>query len=95
MPDANYYPTPPPGTTIRQWVYNELKRVQTAFQVLSVQTNATTTELADAAATINAMGKHTGRQVYNTTTGLPLWASGPGTADTWDDATGTTQHTPA
>jgi hypothetical protein len=92
----SYFPIRPPvDSRNAAWAYDELKRIQVALQTAGLSINATTTELADAGATVNTHGKTTGRQVYNTTTGLPLWASGPATTDTWDDATGTTQHTPS
>lgn len=43
---------------------------------------------------INTTGKYTGKLVWNTTTGLPLWADGPAAADTWSLATGVATHSP-
>jgi hypothetical protein len=56
---------------------------------------ATTSNLTSDTAAINTINKFTGKQVWNTTTGRPVWADGPLATDTWSDATGTTAHTPA
>lgn len=48
---------------------------------------ATTVDLADATAGINTVDKYIGKPAYDETTGLPVWASGPLPADTWDGAT--------
>lgn len=55
----------------------------------------TTTNIASAAHAINAAGKYQGKQIFNVTTGKPLWASGPVATDPWKDATATTAHTPS
>ena len=86
---------PQDAARLGSWVYEELRRLTYSLQSLPVPAEVTTSELTDATAPINVMGKYAGRPVYNTTTGLPLWASGAATTDTWDDAAGTTQHTPA
>lgn len=56
---------------------------------------ATTAQLIDAASDINGEGKQEGKQVFNTTTNKPVYATGPATTDTWVDATGATAHTPS
>ena len=55
---------------------------------------STTTALEAVANAINTTGKYTGKMVWNTTTGLPLWADGPAAADTWSLATGVATHSP-
>lgn len=54
----------------------------------------TTTNLADVAATINTTDKFTGKAVYNTTTGIVVYADGPDADDKWAEADGTDEHTP-
>lgn len=57
---------------------------------------ATTTELADVTDAINTGAeKVAGYMVFNTTTNAPVWAEGATDADVWNDATGTTAHSPA
>jgi hypothetical protein len=55
----------------------------------------TTAQLADAADPINTQDKHVGRCVFNSTTGVPVWADGAGPTDTWSGADGTADHTPS
>jgi len=55
---------------------------------------ATTTELAAIGNAINILGKYTGKQVFNTTTGVTVFASGSGSSSVWNNADGTTAHTP-
>ena len=56
---------------------------------------STTTALADVTAAINTgANKVAGYMVFNTTTGAPVWATGNADADVWNDATGTTAHSP-
>ena len=55
---------------------------------------ATTAQLIDKTSNVNTLQKSAGRQVWNSTTGKPVWATGSGTTDTWKDATGTLAHTP-
>ena len=56
---------------------------------------ATTAELADITATVNtSFLKVAGYMVFNTDTGAPVWATGDADADVWNDATGSTAHTP-
>lgn len=55
----------------------------------------TTTNLEDVTHAINTGdNKVAGYMVWNSTTGLPLWADGPAAADTWSAATGTATHSP-
>lgn len=56
---------------------------------------ATTTELEDNSAAVNTViGKREGKEVWNTTTGRPVWAAGDAAGDVWVDNTGSTIHTP-
>lgn len=56
---------------------------------------ATTTELADVTHAINTSdAKVEGYQVFNITTNAPVWSEGNAAADVWNDATGTTAHSP-
>ena len=58
-------------------------------------TEATTAELADDSHIINTgADKVLGRVVYNTTTGVTVFASGNADGDTWDYYDATTAHTP-
>jgi hypothetical protein len=59
-----------------------------------LQLTATTVELEDETHSINTSEKWIGKQVFNTTTGKPVYATGTLAADVWNDATGTTAHTP-
>jgi hypothetical protein len=55
----------------------------------------TTTNLADITHAVNTnAGKQLGTWVFNTTTGLPVWAAGSADGSVWLDATGATAHTP-
>lgn len=56
---------------------------------------ATTAELNAIGNAVNTAGKHAGRQVFNTTTSRPVYATGSTAASTWVDATGAVAHTPA
>lgn len=56
---------------------------------------ATTAQLASLAHPVNTYGKFAGRQVFNTTTGKPVWAAGSTPAALWKDSAGATAHTPA
>ena len=55
---------------------------------------ATTTELEDIADPINTVGKYVGKMVFNTTTGIPVWADSAATNGTWSGADGAVDHTP-
>ena len=44
---------------------------------------------------INTTNKYTGKQVWNTTTGILCVADGATAASTWSEADGTVEHTPA
>lgn len=55
----------------------------------------TTAQLADKTNSCNTRGKIIGRQVFNTTTGKPVYATGVTDVAVWNDATGTLAHTPA
>lgn len=56
---------------------------------------ATTAELVDATSAINTTGKFVGKIVYNTTTGIPVFADVATAAGVWADAQGATEHTAA
>ena len=55
----------------------------------------TAAELAAATNGVNTTGKAAGLQVFDSTNGKPLWASGAAATDPWNDATGATAITPA
>lgn len=62
---------------------------------VSTQT-ATTTQLVDIANAINTRAdKVAGFLVFNTTTGLPVWAAGDTDGAVWNNARGQLQHTPS
>lgn len=67
----------------------------TGWQPVASNRTATTANLTSAAHAVNAVGKVAGRSVFNTTTGKPVYATGPLATDVWNDATGTLAHTPA
>ena len=56
---------------------------------------ATTTQLESATADINVTGKYTGKPIYNTTTGIMVWASGATATSKWKEADETDEHTPS
>jgi hypothetical protein len=56
---------------------------------------ATAAALVDEANAINTTGKFAGKQVWDSTNNVPLWAAGSGVNDVWIDGTGTTVITPA
>lgn len=74
-------------------VDGEFKRID-VNTLLQFNVSATTAQLADVAATINTVGKYTGKMVYNTTTGIPVFADGAAAADVWAEADGTNEHSP-
>lgn len=82
------------ATNVGTWVYDELRQLSVYLQALPLACNTTTAELVDAESPINRLGKYAGRQAYNETTGLPLWAAGPAPTATWNNASGVPQHTP-
>lgn len=55
---------------------------------------ATTAQLEDNTNAINTTSKFIGKRVFNTTTGKPVYATGATAVAVWNDATGTTAHTP-
>jgi hypothetical protein len=76
-----------PAGTVITVVYND-------SGVATRSATATTAQLADLAAEINTSNKLAGVTVFNTTTGKPVWAVGSTAASVWNNATGTTEHTP-
>lgn len=59
-----------------------------------LQLTATTAELEDETHSINTSEKWIGKQVFNTTTGKPVYAVGTLAVDAWNDAVGALAHTP-
>ena len=55
---------------------------------------STTAALASITNAINTIGKYEGLDVWNRTTGKPVWAVGGLAGDVWKDATGAVAHTP-
>jgi hypothetical protein len=64
------------------------------YEALSVPFTSTTTKLADIDDPINTVDKHTGKMVFNVTTGLPVWAVDGTAGGLWNTAAGATAHTP-
>lgn len=60
----------------------------------SAHLRASTTSLEDSTHAVNTYNKYEGKRIFNSTTNIPVWASGNGATDTWLDATGSTDHTP-
>lgn len=56
--------------------------------------NRTTAQLEDISDAINTTGKYIGKEVFNTTTGRPVYALGTSAGSVWNFANGTTGHTP-
>lgn len=55
---------------------------------------ATAAALVNEANAINTTGKFAGKQVWDSTNNVPLWAAGAGVNDVWIDGTGATVITP-
>ena len=55
----------------------------------------TTTQISDATEEVNETDKRVGKMIYNSTTGVPLWADGTTSTSTWSDATGAVVITPS
>jgi hypothetical protein len=64
------------------------------YDTLSDPITSTTAKLAAIGDAVNTVDKHAGKMVFNTTTGLPVWAVGPAAGDLWKTAAGATAHTP-
>jgi hypothetical protein len=64
--------------------------------VANAPSSSTITEqLTDAAGGYpNVNNKQAGKMFFNTTTGKPVWATGPVNTDPWVTADGVTAHTP-
>ena len=56
---------------------------------------ATAADLGDSTAAINTTGKFAGKQVWDSTNNVPLWAKGATAGAVWIDGAGTTVITPA
>ena len=67
--------------------------VSSALRKVGIPQTFTTTQLEDIGAQVN-LEKYEGKEVWNTTTGRPVWASGPLASDVWVDNAGTMVHTP-
>lgn len=55
----------------------------------------TTAQLADIDDPINTENKRVGRMVWNSTTGVPVWADAATPGGTWSDSAGNVDHTPS
>lgn len=55
----------------------------------------TTAQLADIADPINTRDKRVGKMVWNSTTGVPVWADAATAGGTWSGSDGTVDHTPS
>jgi hypothetical protein len=55
----------------------------------------TTTQISDATEEVNTTDKRVGKMIYNSSTGVPLWADGTTATSTWSDATGAVVITPS
>jgi len=55
----------------------------------------TTAEIEDKSNEVNTVDKRVGKHIFNSTTGLPLWADGTTDVSTWSNATGAVAHTPS
>ena len=75
-------------------VDGEFKRLD-LNTLLGLNQSATTTELADVADAINVTNKYIGKRVYNTTTGIVVYADAASAAGTWSEADGSVEHSPA
>jgi hypothetical protein len=63
--------------------------------LMQVPRLATSAQLDDIASDINTDGtKEIGYEVYNTDTGMPVWASGSAAGSSWNDAMAGTAHSP-
>jgi len=60
----------------------------------AVQHSNTTAELEDISDTCNLVGKHTGKMVLNSTTGVMVFSAGNVAGSVWRNVDGTTAHTP-
>lgn len=78
--------------------YNVVKEVTAAKNSVNqaLLVFATTAELVDKTAPVNASGKYVGKQVLNTTTSILVCANGTAATATWKNAsTGVVAHTPS
>lgn len=65
------------------------------FELLAGSTVSTTAALVDVSNAINTVvSKKQGLMVWNSTTGAPVWSTGGADNSVWNDATGSTAHTP-
>lgn len=56
---------------------------------------ATTAQLESISDVVNTKGKWQGKQIFNTTTGAPVYAGGSSAGSTWKNALGANAHTPS
>lgn len=64
------------------------------IKVSPARITATTAQLADIGHAINTADKFVGKDVFNTTTGKPVYAVGAAAGSVWNDAVGVLAHTP-
>lgn len=62
--------------------------------VLPLPQDSNGTDLADSGSYINTVGKHAGKQVWDTTTQRPVFALSDGSGAAWDYSDGTTAYNP-
>ncbi|HEY2346794.1 MAG TPA: hypothetical protein VGH80_13115 [Xanthomonadaceae bacterium] len=62
--------------------------------VKETRSTAITSQLNSATQPVNVTGKYAGRMIFNTTTGMPVWATGGSTTSTWVNSAGSVQNTP-
>ena len=72
--------------------YAKFEGVDTSPYVRSP--TATTARLAAVGDSINTVGKYVGKMVFNTDTGIPVWADSAAANGTWSGADGAVDHTP-
>ena len=69
-----------------------------SLRTTSIQNNGTptsnNTDLNNVAAPINTQNKYAGKQVWNVSAAIPVYATGSAASDVWNKADGTVQNTP-
>ena len=87
--------SPPPQVNEFNYIWQRWLFDIYSHYTTTVRSEATTAELVDVGHFINTSdAKVLGRAVYNTTTGVTVFASGNADADTWDFYDATTAHQP-
>lgn len=82
------------GTVLNDALDDIQADVDAKAELTDVFPTSTTAALEDVADAINTTGKFAGKGIFNTTTGIPAWATGSAAADDWNDATGASEHAP-